>query len=325
MSSIYYPNSTIPILGTSTAAWMAIASSTNSSPIVMHTSSPHGLSTGDNVEVAGHTVNTAANGVWQVTAITGTIISLNGSIGNGVGTATGNVQTITVDPAFTLPSDGDLVTASSVNTFAEGAANLAPWLYLRTGKYRLADQYYCDNHGAHAPWTNWAGSPGTTPIAALNVPQALSLGIFTSIGGGFGGYVNPPGLFPTDLLDITLATESMGTFGSNYGVPAYAAQLGIGIGVNGGAASLITGSYVTLPPVIASSNYPTAETSYWPSVVMRNVYIPGGTNFERSFDIYVMGNLYNSGSGPPATTVTLTPTGLVTCIVNHYRLNTSAF
>jgi hypothetical protein len=74
-----------------------ISSSTNATPIVITTSSAHGLVAGDYVFVAGHTVNTNANGTWKVgTVPTGTtfqILQIDGSntTGNGVGGATGNV------------------------------------------------------------------------------------------------------------------------------------------------------------------------------------------------------------------------------------------
>ena len=74
-----------------------IASSTNATPIVITTSSAHGLVTGDYVSITGHTTNTNANGVWRVgTTPTGTtfqILQINGSntTGNGVGGATGDI------------------------------------------------------------------------------------------------------------------------------------------------------------------------------------------------------------------------------------------
>jgi len=70
------------------ASEKAIQSSTNASPIVV-TSAAHGLVTGDTVEISGHTTNTFANGMWEVTKLTDDTYSLDGSTGNGVGGATG--------------------------------------------------------------------------------------------------------------------------------------------------------------------------------------------------------------------------------------------
>lgn len=73
-------------------ATVAIASSTNASPIAVTTSTPHGLSTGDVVTITGHLVNTAANGTVIVTVTGATTFTIQGSTGNGVGAATGTVE-----------------------------------------------------------------------------------------------------------------------------------------------------------------------------------------------------------------------------------------
>lgn len=69
----------------------SIASSTNATPIAVTTSAAHGYATGDRVSIAGHLVNTAANGVWTITVTSTTAFTLDGSVGNGVGVATGTV------------------------------------------------------------------------------------------------------------------------------------------------------------------------------------------------------------------------------------------
>ena len=73
---------------TGSSSEVAIQSSTNASPIVV-TSASHGLVTGDTVEISGHTTNTFANGMWEVTKLTDDTYSLDGSTGNGVGGASG--------------------------------------------------------------------------------------------------------------------------------------------------------------------------------------------------------------------------------------------
>lgn len=71
-----------------------ISSSTNATPISI-TSANHGYSTGDTVVITGHTVNTNANGTWEIT-VTGTnTFTLDNSTGNGTGATTGNVRRIT--------------------------------------------------------------------------------------------------------------------------------------------------------------------------------------------------------------------------------------
>lgn len=74
-------------------ATIAISSSTNASPIAV-TATAHGLSTGDVVQIVGHTTNTNANGQWVITSTGANTFTLNGSTGNGVGGATGTVRQI---------------------------------------------------------------------------------------------------------------------------------------------------------------------------------------------------------------------------------------
>ena len=81
---------------------VAIASSTAVNPSVITTAAAHGLTTGDVVEIAGHAVNTAANGTWPVTVIIATTFSVP-VLGTGTGTATGTV--------VKQPPDADIQTA----------------------------------------------------------------------------------------------------------------------------------------------------------------------------------------------------------------------
>jgi hypothetical protein len=68
-----------------------ISSSTNATPISV-TSTAHGYSTGDTVVINGHTTNTNANGVWEITSTGANTFTLDGSVGNGAGGATGTVR-----------------------------------------------------------------------------------------------------------------------------------------------------------------------------------------------------------------------------------------
>lgn len=92
-----------------------IASSTNASPIAVTTSTPHGLLTGDVVDVRDHQTNTGANGIRTITKTGASTFTLNGSTGTGVGGATGTVQPLTYGAAGTIPSDGDNDAAAVFN------------------------------------------------------------------------------------------------------------------------------------------------------------------------------------------------------------------
>lgn len=76
---------------TSDAGIRQITSSTNATPIVVTTAVAHGFTTGDIVYVDGITTGTSGNGVWAITAASGSVFSLTdpvsgaNAVGNGVG------------------------------------------------------------------------------------------------------------------------------------------------------------------------------------------------------------------------------------------------
>ena len=71
---------------------VAITAATNATPIVI-TTATHGVSAGDEVYISGVQGNTAANGTWIAAAVSGTTITLTGSVGNAAYTAaTGYLQ-----------------------------------------------------------------------------------------------------------------------------------------------------------------------------------------------------------------------------------------
>jgi hypothetical protein len=93
---------------------VAITSSTAVNPSVV-TTATHGLSTGDNVVIAGHLTNTAINGGWVVTVLTTTTFSVP-VLGIGAGTA-GIVRKMPPDAdiAFTVSSLWDDMAGVTAN------------------------------------------------------------------------------------------------------------------------------------------------------------------------------------------------------------------
>lgn len=187
MSSQYNGDGTIPV---ATAPWTrkAIVSTTNASPIVVNLPT-HGFNNGDTIEILGHQVNTNANGVHTITKIDANNFSLNGTTGNGAGSGTGYAVDYSVNPLITIPGDGDLASASSVNPAFEGLFNLAPYNYKRAGQYSLVDVFQADQTAAapnvrlsgfpvNVPSTTtggvWRDFPTLTALLSFGVPPALS-------------------------------------------------------------------------------------------------------------------------------------------------------
>ncbi|MDZ4853021.1 MAG: GEVED domain-containing protein [Pirellulaceae bacterium] len=76
---------------------VAITDATNATPIMITSSTTHGLASGQFVAVNGVVGNTATNGIFTVTVINATQFSLNGSVGNGA-YVSGGVWTPVVTP-----------------------------------------------------------------------------------------------------------------------------------------------------------------------------------------------------------------------------------
>jgi hypothetical protein len=83
---------TVYASGTFTPTSKSIVSSTNATPISVKVTG-HGLTTGDRVYIANHATNTNANGLWTITTAGADDFTLDGSVGNGVGGATGTALT----------------------------------------------------------------------------------------------------------------------------------------------------------------------------------------------------------------------------------------
>ena len=83
------------VCGYGAHAYQTITAATNASPIVL-TVGTHGRTTGNVVLVESVGGNTAANGYWIMTSVTGDTLSLNGSTGNAAYTAGGKLIHITV-------------------------------------------------------------------------------------------------------------------------------------------------------------------------------------------------------------------------------------
>jgi hypothetical protein len=92
-------------------------------PIIITTSTPHGLFTGDIVGVSGVLGNTAANGQWVVTVFTTTTFGLNGSLGNGAYAGGGQVDLLNSFPrTFVYYNPHDIL----VTQVMEDGVNFTP-------------------------------------------------------------------------------------------------------------------------------------------------------------------------------------------------------
>lgn len=110
------PTSTAGVVKGLADATVAIASSTNASPIVVTTATPHGRLSNDQVTIAGHLVNTAAVGTWRILVLSATTFSLYGSTGNGIGAGTGTVANTALNVQTSAGTSKPSVSGAALDT-----------------------------------------------------------------------------------------------------------------------------------------------------------------------------------------------------------------
>jgi len=174
----------------SLAPHVNIVSTTDTNPIVCTTNVPHGMSDGDPFSVYNHTVNVAANGVWEL-AIGGVINATQFSIptpgsGAGNGGATGRVQSLAIGSTYAIPNDGDGAIASSVDVALETVADRTTFLATRTGQYKIAGIFQQNastdstSNCFAPPWDNFptplvAGTAAYVDLAGATIWQGSTI------------------------------------------------------------------------------------------------------------------------------------------------------
>lgn len=289
MSTDFNPDGTIP--QATNPAQVPIVSSTNTTPIVV-TTGTHGYIDGDTVEIEGHKVNTAANGLWQITKLSGTTFSLNGSTGNGVGGATGYCIDYSVNPLIQLPADlVDALDVSSIAPAIEAIGDAVPYLYMRTGKYRLYDSVIIADGGETSTsiGTGWGSS------------TSITSGTWTKVTGTDATY--PNALKAGDILDIELRAFDLSVAGNLFGV-------GIGAAIAGGSMQILGSFDATgLPSWFLGNTSQSINARYLGGVKAAAMPIAAGDLVLAAMATVVSG---------PANLVLGQPYWIK---VNHYRIN----
>lgn len=259
MSSTYNGNGNNP--ASVNPSPVAIASSTNASPIAITTATPHGYVTGDTVQVVGHQTNTTANGLWVIAVTGASTFTLTGSTGTAVGGATGVCFDYAVGPLVTLPADGDLADAASVNVPNESFADFMPWTNQRLGSLNLHAIYSANNFTAVGTTIS-----STSPVAAT---WTVATGLGTLLSAQDDRY-----LASGDVLELLLTATVAVPSAQEYAVA-------IGIAYNGGSFSPVQGT------VVSSSN---ANASAMSVPVASSAVITSGYTANDRFDVAIMVN-----------------------------------
>ena len=190
-------SASVTFLGT-----LAIASSTDTTPVTVTTTPAHGLVVNDLVSIAGHQTNYVINGTHVVlstpTANTFTI----GVSGIGVGGPTGTIQGIGLGN-FSVPSDGDPLVASSVGVGFETLADESAFTALQQGSYKLVETIYA------APTSHF--NSGWTTAGFTGVPAASWT--IDAVNAGYLQFAH--NLQGADLIEMTICGSAQSSVGGN--------------------------------------------------------------------------------------------------------------
>lgn len=114
-----------------------IASSTNATPIEITTSTPHDFVDGETIEISGHETNVNANGEWPIVVVSAMKFTLTGSVGVGVGGATGSALAWAPRPALPIPDGTALPAMSTFAPLIESLEDRVAHLSARAGSHGL--------------------------------------------------------------------------------------------------------------------------------------------------------------------------------------------
>lgn len=131
-----------------------ISGATNATPIVVTTTTPHGLQTNEIVAITGVTGNTAANGTFIAVVLSGSTFALTaypgGSnvAGSGAYVSGGTLQSLGYGVTVPVPNDvTDMMQAGSVNVPHEAELDRLAYLMYRAGPNGTLESTKVDRAG----------------------------------------------------------------------------------------------------------------------------------------------------------------------------------
>jgi hypothetical protein len=185
---------------------LSILGSTNTNPITITVSGglPADFLTGVQVDIQGHQINTAANGVRVATVTGGSTFTIPvAGIGNGV--ATGTVTPLNMTGNYSIPADGDLDNEASIDSWAKATGDRTQFLAGATGAYKLAMRMIASTTNSGTPPVIWAS------FAAGAVTSGQKVQLVTQAGPAWGTNVGTAVTLPVAGQAPTFAVDGMAT------------------------------------------------------------------------------------------------------------------
>ena len=218
---------------------VAVTSISNATPPVVTSGGSHGYATGDTVLIEGNSV-AAYNKLWQVTVLTAGTYSLNGGTASGAGTG-GQSLDYSINPEWTIISDGDNLDATILDPPHESAADQGAFISTKIGRYQVVDVQ-----------SVLAGTPFTTfSTTALNSSTWTDLGVTTLTGGRY--------LATGDVLQLKFSSSVSATASSGV-------SLTFALNIGGGGATAKTTMAVDFLPFTSGVVVPIAALGQYTAV-----------------------------------------------------------
>jgi hypothetical protein len=161
----------VPFATTGVTNRVPIASISNTAPQLVVCSGSHGFHTGDTVEQEG--TGGIADGIYQITFVNATSYTLNGTSAHGAGVAAGYAINYQLQPAFQVPSPGDAASVGTQQPIWQGLMNAIPWLYRRSGQWRVHNLYQVFNGTYLGDTSETPGGTSTLPHNPWALPTTL--------------------------------------------------------------------------------------------------------------------------------------------------------
>jgi hypothetical protein len=264
---------------------VAITGVANTSPIQI-TASGHGFYQTDTVVIEGTGISALDGNMFQVNIITSSVFSLLGTTAAGTSSA-GYAIDYELLPAVVLPTGSDLVDPNTASAAWQGCINPTPFLYQRTGKWRLHQEYTIlagDTIIApfHSnPWSNQSGITTTLQYFAFNSAQF-------SLQNLQNPTTQPAPYFGSnEWVEINMSF-TVGALLSGSGGLGSHVFVGAGLGIGTGIPSLLGGPIVgfsvnttntVLNPVTVQYGFPTSfdSSNVYLTLVYWIDYLPSGS------------------------------------------------
>lgn len=286
---------------------VAISSVVNGTPVVVNATA-HGFLYTDTVLIEGTGLTALDGKYFQLSSVSTNQFTLLGTTASG-SSSSGYAIDYQLQPAIQVPAGGELADPNVNGAAIEGIANYVPFLYARTGKYRLYNEYVLTAGTGLPPFTSaWSTNSGFT---------STSLVVLSGASATLASMSSQPSIPPVVAAGDVLEYSFTFTVGMVCGSGASQfANVDIGLAqIIGGSPTLLAMPATVLVAYNSSSISPLPFYTVTLSGAIRESLVSPVSTM--AFGIGALVDNFNGG----ATSCAINLYGPWTGYVNQYRAN----